>query len=404
MRRLPSWVGNVALLVFGLALPLLLAEGVLRVLARNEPGGKEQVERNSYTEYDSVLGWRKKPGARVSYVRRDYRSEFTVNPKGLRGSDRPYEKPVGSLRVLALGDSFVEAFMVGEAETISAQLESQLKPRLPCPTEVVNGGTVGYSTDQEYLFYRDEGRRYAPDVVILFTYHNDFPFLIRDRYYAFPKPRLNFEASPPRIENEPVPPYVPEPPIQAEAQEPFRGSHLLEFVKDRVERSSARTYNRIAALGVWEPLRTLPQNEEINLYRVPPFGHLNAVWSAYTWTVESLNRLAQSNQTRLVIAYIPSRMEVSDSDYEVTEARYGVDASNFSRTVVRDRVSEIAERLEIPFLDFTPALKERTSAFRPVYFPTDSHWNARGQAAAAEAAATFLTSRRLLTCPPPPPL
>ncbi len=399
MTRLRSAVGNLILLAFGLALPLLLAEGVLRVLARNEPGGKEQVERNTYTEYDPVLGWRKKPGALVRYVRRDYRSEFTINAQGLRGPLRPHEKPPQTVRVLALGDSFLEAFMVSEAETLAAQLEGQLQGRLGCRAEVINGGTVGYSTDQEYLFYRDEGHRYSPDVVILFTYHNDLPFLIRERYYAFPKPRLNFDESPPRVENEPVPAYVPEPISAPGPEAPFQGSHLLEFVKDRIERSSARTYNRLASFGLWEPLRQLPQNEEINLYRVPPFGHLNSVWSAYTWTVESLNRLVERGNAKLIVAYIPSRMEVSDSDYEVTEARYGVDASNFARTAVRDRVAEITEKLGIAFLDLTPVLREHASLLKPVYFATDSHWNARGQAVAAEAAAAFLTQGRSLSCP-----
>jgi len=65
-----SWAGEIALLAFGVSLPLVVAEGVLRVMARRERGGKEQVERNQYTEYDPVLGWRKRPGAHATYVRR----------------------------------------------------------------------------------------------------------------------------------------------------------------------------------------------------------------------------------------------------------------------------------------------------------------------------------------------
>ena len=56
--------------------------------------------------------------------------------------------------------------MVDDAHTVTARLEADLGAR-GCQAEVINGGTVGYSTDQEYLFFRDEGRKYAPDVVIL---------------------------------------------------------------------------------------------------------------------------------------------------------------------------------------------------------------------------------------------
>ncbi len=56
MTWVRSWAGKIALLAFGVSLPLLTAEAVLRLMAASEPGGKEQVERNHYTEYDPVLG------------------------------------------------------------------------------------------------------------------------------------------------------------------------------------------------------------------------------------------------------------------------------------------------------------------------------------------------------------
>lgn len=400
MSRLRRFSANALLAAASFAFVLGAAELALRFLESRQPGGKEQVERNSYTEADPVLGWRKRPGAVVRYVRRDYSSEFTVNSRGLRGPERPYERTPGAARVLALGDSFVEAFMVTDAETVTARLESRLRAALSCPVEVLNGGTVGYSTDQEYLFYRDEGARYRPDAVVLFTYHNDLPYLVQERYYAFPKPKLDFTNAPPRVTNEPVPAYVPLPSSPPEPPAP-RGSRLIEFVKDRIERSSARTYNRLAAWGLWEPLRALPVNEELNLYRVPALRHLDPVWSAYTWTVESLRRATDANGTRLVLAYVPSRMEVNDADLELTEARYGAGLGTFARGAVRDRLSTIATRLGVPFLDLTPALRSADERFRPVYFATDSHWNARGQDAAAQAIADFLRARSLAGCPAP---
>lgn len=399
MRSLRAWAGNLLLLALGLGIPLLGAEAGLRLVSRTKPGGKEQVERNRYTEYDPLLGWRKKPRGHVTYVRRDYRSDFVINDLGLRGPSRPHAKPATTLRVLALGDSFVEAFMVRDEETVTGQLEARLRSRLGCSVEVINGGTVGYSTDQEYLFYREEGRQYSPDLTILFTYHNDIPYLVREKYYDFPKPRLSFDESPVRVINEPVPRYQPAPELPAPPSPPFRGSYLLEFVKDRVERGSARTYNRIASWGVWEPLRTLPPNAELDLFRVPPYGHLNSAWSAYTWTLESLHNLIGAYDSELMVAYVPSRMEVNDADYEITEARYGVTPASFDRRAVSSRIEMISGRFKIPFLDFSKALRDGDTRFQPVYFPTDSHWNARGQAIAAETAAAFIAGQHLLTCP-----
>jgi SGNH hydrolase-like domain, acetyltransferase AlgX len=389
--RLRSLAANLALATFSVALVLLAAEAVLRVLARTGKGGKEQRERNRYTEYDPVRGWRKTPGAVVAYDRREYHVEYRVNSHGLRGPDRDYAKPAGVSRVLALGDSFVEAFMVDDAHTVTARLEADLAAR-GCRTEVINGGTVGYSTDQEYLFYRDEGRKYEPDVVLAFVYHNDIPYLAIDEYLGYPKPRLDFSTQPPRVANEPVPRYdaTAAPALPAAAEPEAVPSYVLEFVKNAVERTSARTYNRLARLGLWEPLRTLPLNDELRLFHVPELGHLRAAWSAFTWTLETLSKDVARAGGRLVIAYVPSRMEVSPRTWELTEARYGLDASAFDRAAVSTRVRYIAGRLGVPIVDLTAPLAHEDGLVHPVYFQTDSHWNARGQEVAARAVSDFL--------------
>jgi lysophospholipase L1-like esterase len=391
--RLRAAAAHLALVLFGLLLAVLFAEIALRMVAGSAKGGKEQRERSRYTEYDPVLGWHKTPGAAVRYERRDYSSEFRVNSRGLRGPERPYEKRPGARRVLALGDSFVEAFMVPDAQTVTARLEEALAGR-GCAAEVINGGSAAYSTDQEYLFYREEGRRYAPDVVVLFVYHNDIPYLVLDDYLGVPKPRLDFAAQPPSLVTQPVPADTPAPvPSPAAAAPAGTHSYLLEFVKDRLERTSASTYNRLAAWGLWEPLRKLPMNDELRLFRVPELGHLRPAWSAFTWTVETLARAVAKDGGRLVIAYVPSRMEVSEGTWELSQARYDLDPAVFDRTAVASRIRYIADRLRIPMVDLTAPLAGADNTWRPAYYPTDSHWNARGQEVAGQAVAGFLIER-----------
>ena len=99
--------------------------------------------------------------------RREYTVEVAINSHGLRDPERGYETPAGTARILALGDSFVEGYSVSLPETATQVLESALG-RAGCPAEVINGGTAGYSTDQELLFYETEGHRYKPRVVVLF--------------------------------------------------------------------------------------------------------------------------------------------------------------------------------------------------------------------------------------------
>jgi hypothetical protein len=259
----------------------------------------------------------------------------------------------------------------------------------------LNGGTVGYSTDQEYLFYRDEGTKYGADVVVLFAYHNDIPYLVLDRYLGYPKPVLSFDSRPPSVSNQPVPRYEPPPPVEG-VEAPPPTSYLLELVKERVEYLSAPAYAGIARLGVWEPLRRLPMNDELRLFKVPEWGHLRPAWSAFAWTLETLAKAVAGGGGRLVVAYIPSRMEVTPRIWEYTKARYGLDDQSYDRKVVAARVAYIAGRLKIPMLDLTPPLQAADRLLKPTYFETDSHWNAHGQDVAAGAVAQFLVSHGAL--------
>lgn len=393
LSRLRPLLANLTLLVASVALVLLFCEAALRLMARDAKGGKEQRERNRYTEYDPVLGWRKRPGAEVVYDRREYHVEYRVNSRGLRGPERAYEKATGVVRVLALGDSFIEAFMVDEPQTVTARLEADLVAR-GCRAEVINGGTVGYGTDQGYLFYRDEGRRYRPDLVIQFVYQNDIPYLPLEEFLGYPKPTLDFRTLPPTVANEPVPRYIAPTVAAAATPAPKPFSYVFEFVKQSVERSSARTYERLAGLGLWEPLNRLPLNDELRLFRVPELGHLRPAWSSFTWTLQALSRAVTDDGARLLVAYIPSRMEVNPRVWELTQVRYGL-GSDYDRDAVRKRVASIAARIDVPMIDLTPELTRANGLFKTTYFTTDSHWNAEGQRVAAAAVTDFVATNRL---------
>lgn len=398
--RLRSLLLNLAVSGLSLVVCLAFAEAALRVFAGAGKGGKEQLEKRRYIEYDPVLGWRKTPGARAVYDRRDFHSEFRINSRGLRGPERSLTRTTGSPRILALGDSFVEAFMLNDEPMLTARLEARLLAR-GCRAEVINAGTSGYSTDQEYLFYREEGRKYQSDVVVLFVYHNDVPALVVTHHDVYAKPLLSFDTNPPRIVNLPLPRQVPPAASRTSAPVPAPPrSYLLEFVKDRIEQTSARTYNRIARTGLWEPLLKFPMNDELLLYRVPELGHLRPAWSMFTWTLQTLSKAVADDGARLVVAYIPSRMEVSRRHWEITEARYEIEGTSFDRHAVAERMRYITARLGLALVDLTQPLSAADGWLRPVYFATDSHWNTRGQDVAAAAVADALLSQRALPgCP-----
>jgi hypothetical protein len=120
-----------------------------------------------------VFGWSLMPN--TSYTNRlpEASNKVTYNERGWRDRNHADEAPDGTMRVLILGDSFMEAYSVDFDDSIHAQLERQAD-MTGRDLEVINLGVGGFGTLQSYLVYGEEGQNYSPDLVLLgFTADND---------------------------------------------------------------------------------------------------------------------------------------------------------------------------------------------------------------------------------------
>jgi hypothetical protein len=98
----------------------------------------------------------------------------TTNSRGFRNArDIPYEKPVGTFRVLSLGDSHAQGNEVRQEQTFSAVLERALSGS-DRSAEVLNTGVSGFGTAEQLVLLENEGVKYRPDAVVLGFFANDF--------------------------------------------------------------------------------------------------------------------------------------------------------------------------------------------------------------------------------------
>ena len=72
-----------------------------------------------------------------------------------------------------LGDSIVEALQVPIEQRFTTVLQKDLEKNTGKHIEVMNFGTGGFSTGQEYLQYIQNVRQYKPDLVLLVMHHGD---------------------------------------------------------------------------------------------------------------------------------------------------------------------------------------------------------------------------------------
>jgi lysophospholipase L1-like esterase len=178
---------NLALVVVSVVILFLLGEWVLRLTGRTPLViNPEQI---LFWHYHPQLGWAHKPGTEGVFEKAQFRTFVRINRKGLRDREHAYERSGDDKRILVLGDSFAWGFGVEQTERFSEYLEAFMG------AEVINAGVSGYSTDQELLWFRSEGLRYQPDLVIVLMSGNDAGDNHKLRnYMIYGKPRFILEG------------------------------------------------------------------------------------------------------------------------------------------------------------------------------------------------------------------
>jgi lysophospholipase L1-like esterase len=104
-------------------------------------------------------------------------------PRHIRGArEYPLDKPRGSFRVLAIGDSYTYGAEVSYDQSFPHHLERLLET-----AEVINFGVRAYGIDQAVLKYLKYGRAYRPDLVIFAIWGPDY-LRVPLTFYRFAKP------------------------------------------------------------------------------------------------------------------------------------------------------------------------------------------------------------------------
>lgn len=381
-RRARAAAGAVALVV-------VLGGGIeiaARATLARARGGGEGIRS------DALLGWTNIPGARVLVGSDADKVEVVFNARGLRGPERPYEKT--SARVLLLGDGFAEGYSVAEANTTRAVLERRLEER-GCPSEVLNAGVAGYSTDQAFLLYARDAHRYRADVVVLFFSSNDLYHNVRGRPG---KPHFDVQGESLVLRPDPF----PRPPsleqvrsgeLDLTSRYPFRGSAVLRLLSNTTIEHAPALHRLLGRVGVveWGP----PPPE---LWPYGPRPETKDMWRVTAALLAELRAAVEASGGRLVLLYVPARFEIDDEAWDGLQQRYRMSDRFWQRERVSRRLGAVAAPLAIPLIDPRDALRRARLTGRDPYF-RDGLWTAAGHEVAADA---LLGALNMLPCASPP--
>ena len=399
---------KLVLLLVSSMLTLGVAELALRIGVGANPS--EAGHHKLLCEHDPVLGWRKIAGANRRYITPEYDIHERINSKGLRGPELDYAKPSGVYRILVLGDSFTEGYTVVEDEIFTEVLRRDLETRWGAgAVEVVNGGTGGYSTDQELLFFRGEGRRYAPDLVILAFVENDVWYNAQPAYPRAPKPLFALRGGELVVSNLPVPELATAP-DRSPAETPgnawhrarvFLGQHsaLYTFVRDRVK-GTHWLHATAIGLGLADPPddldATIDMPDACQVFRREPTPAVEQAWSLTEALLRTLRDEVERSGARFMVVNVPPSFDLDPDAWRDIRRKYGLDERDWSASAVTRHLVDLCSRNRIDLYDLTPAFAAAIEAGEdrpePLYFPIDGHWTARGHRLAGERIAEALLS------------
>ena len=387
------------------------------------------VGRHFPTRFVPGAGFLAEPRASVRWTNgREFWTETTTNSLGFpdREPPDPGRAPEGC-RVVAIGDSFVEANEVPVADKFPVRLEELAERELPAldlETSAFGRGDTGQVN--QLAFYDRYARRLRPKAVVLVFYSNDFEdntTEYRARRRGFDPERMPYlsvarDASG-RMELRPPHPAAADfrwarglglPPSWAR---PLRGvwdaargkSHLLDLLRERAApllaarvarnreaRATAATAGSGEAVGsrqsdrsggLSDPAVFAAAAAEAILRGGRPAPPLTEAIEATAFALSAFADRAKADGAALVL--LVTHRTTVDSGPEVVEA-----------------LRRLAADSGIPLIDQYEFIRRRGGRPEDAHFRRDGHWNREGHRWAAESVLEYLAAHPEVCAETPP--
>lgn len=372
-RRFTAYALVTSLL--SLFLSLVIAEWVIQYQDRYI-SNSERMDPG-LLRFDSSLGWRLAPGWSGLHHHYDYDVVYHIDESGFRAGTP--EKKTGQ-RIAVLGDSFTFGLGVADSETFV----SLLNVNNEIQSTFLNLGVPGYSTDQEYLLFKQIGKSIDVDAVLLIVYMANDLFDNQLQYplqadHAKPRFRLN-GANELVLENTPVP--------RTSKPAAARSNSLTSIVLGD-DKSANPALTRIFGslhlaqrLGLFQTQANVPDTV---------FQHrFQAATNLFLALVQSLNKTCVAHDVKLSIALLPGSSYIEQPDS--LSAMY----QDYLR---RTLVAELGHESLMTVIDLAAAMRINVDGIeKPLYFPNDGHLTTLGHRYIASTIADILDKQGYFCC------
>lgn len=379
--------------VAGSVAALIVMEASLRIKATNYKNFDLTLCQSLDRDFHHVMI----PDSTCRYKTSEWDVIYKINSSGLRNHEI-VGKPKDTLRIIFLGDSFVQGHGVNENEAFTKILEEELNKTSSKPVEVINAGVLGYSPLLEYLYLYKGGLALNPDLVMTAFSLTDF-WEDRQRF-------RELVVSYPNLSDEEIKLKIASGQIQFDFEKINKASDFsqkvylpqVSFGVKHWLRENLKIYGFLADFikNRNKPIQTdvLYQGnidkDIVAIMRGEKIADRDwqKLWELPMYHIKLMSDFLKGNNIPLIIVAIPDAVQVSDREWP---GRKGLGyPHNFSdpRGPFQKELANRLTEINVSLFDLLPGFQ--SSNFFPLYFTNDGHWNKNGHKLASEIIFKFL--------------
>jgi lysophospholipase L1-like esterase len=282
----------------------------------------------------------------------EFANNIETNSLGFRDGEHAYGKNSTAFRIFALGDSFTFGGGAELDESFLYILETMLNQRegKHQKVEIINAAIPRYFPEAERLLLELYGKKYVPDLILIFFPPND----VSDTHEGLDAVAVDPSGLLTTREAE----YLGRIGVFL-----YLNSHVCRYVLKKY--ISYRDAKHNSALGDW--------NE---IYK--PNGFYEKDWQTVELEHQKMIDLAAELKARIIFIHIPQKGPWDE-------------AHNYPA----QRLSAFARKHGAGFLDLLPGMKQ-ASANKTLYYEKEGHCNPQGYKVIAQLLYTYLTENDLI--------
>lgn len=360
-QRTTKLGAKIGLLLGGLLMGCILAEGVARVIAPNQAAdllfnASDASPMNLYV-IDAKTRVTTAPNLDTSIESLDYTVKIQTNELGLRGP-KPADLSNETPHWIAVGDSFTMSVQVDQESTFSGQLSTITG------AQVWNAGVDGYSTWQALLRVQQIAE-VLPIKRVLLTFFTGNDFQDNERFLAMQRSPLPGSAGDP----------IPRPEIPN--SEIWLMQHSYIYAHYRI-------WKKVQQLGSPTDFSKGNWQDELRLFTVDGEKRRGQLRRQTKRALQELRDYTRQNNMELMVAVAPPAFVIHPERLNATFELVDLDPNRADVDAPQRLALDLLTELRISSCDLSPALRQATQP----YLTFDGHWTLEGHTVVADTIAS----------------